>query len=284
MEKILGDNTLDYDSIRRYKKRSGVQDYHSVVLINGYSASASEALSMYLQDYEKAFIVGERSFGKGSVQSVGEFPNKDYGEDSRGIVRAQTQFLYYGPKGISPQLRGVTPDIVAYPKMDQREATEFMRETDLYAFPIPDREVNVDELVRPTRIRQVDIVKNCLHDSSRIKSDYNKLSKTNKSLFDNQLETGIETITCANKEVKVTRKITLNQTNDLEMLSQAELRVRRMRNMVNPFMLPGSFKPEFMKPELPEFPELEIPAIVKPESRFDDGYIDDSDTDDDLDN
>lgn len=74
-----------------------------VVLINGGSASASEIVAGALQDHERALIVGSRSFGKGSVQSIFQL---------RGsyALKLTTQ-LYYTPSGRSIQGKGITPDV-----------------------------------------------------------------------------------------------------------------------------------------------------------------------------
>jgi carboxyl-terminal processing protease len=74
-----------------------------VVLINGGSASASEIVAGALQHYKKATIIGERSFGKGSVQSL-----ITLGE----VGLKLTTSLYYTPDNQSVQGKGITPDIV----------------------------------------------------------------------------------------------------------------------------------------------------------------------------
>ena len=88
-----------------------------VVLINGGSASASEIVAGALQDHRRAIIVGTKSFGKGSVQTV--MPLR-----SEGAMRLTTA-RYYTPSGRSIQALGVSPDIVvAQPTAEPAEAAE----------------------------------------------------------------------------------------------------------------------------------------------------------------
>lgn len=84
-------------------KKAEYGDVPIVILINEYSASASEIVSGALQDNKRALIVGERSFGKGSVQSVIKLG------DGSGLKL--TVARYYTPNGISIQAEGIKPDI-----------------------------------------------------------------------------------------------------------------------------------------------------------------------------
>ena len=74
-----------------------------VVLINSGSASASEIVAGALKDHKRAVILGTRSFGKGSVQTVIPLPG-------HGAMRLTTA-RYYTPSGISIQAKGISPDI-----------------------------------------------------------------------------------------------------------------------------------------------------------------------------
>ncbi|SUZ31724.1 putative CtpA-like serine protease [Roseibaca ekhonensis] len=90
----------------RFNAQSGdlINGKPLVVLINGGSASASEIVAGALQDHRRAIVVGTRSFGKGSVQTV--MPLR-----GDGAIRLTTS-RYYTPSGRSIQALGVSPDIV----------------------------------------------------------------------------------------------------------------------------------------------------------------------------
>jgi len=75
-----------------------------VVLVNGGSASASEIVAGALQDHKRAIIMGEKTFGKGSVQTILPMPN--------GAALKITTARYYTPNDRSIQARGIVPDVV----------------------------------------------------------------------------------------------------------------------------------------------------------------------------
>ncbi len=94
-----------------------------VVLINSGSASASEIVAGALKDHKRAILLGTRSFGKGSVQSVVPVSNS-------AAIRLTTA-RYYTPSGISIQARGIAPDIeVALARIETLEGG-IVREEDL---------------------------------------------------------------------------------------------------------------------------------------------------------
>ena len=79
-----------------------------VVLIDRGSASASEIVAGALKDHRRAVLVGQRSFGKGSVQTISALVHQE------GGLKITTQF-YYTPSGTSIQARGIEPDITISP-------------------------------------------------------------------------------------------------------------------------------------------------------------------------
>ncbi|MDB2437971.1 S41 family peptidase [Hellea sp.] len=99
-------------------------DMPIVVLVNSGSASAAEIVAGALQDRGRAVVVGRRSFGKGSVQSV--IPLVNYG----GALRMTTQ-RYYTPSGASIQGRGIMPDMLVAIAPDTGEIRKRFREDSL---------------------------------------------------------------------------------------------------------------------------------------------------------
>jgi len=87
----------------RATSRGARTDFPMVVLVNAWTASASEIVAGALQDLGRAVVVGERTFGKGSVQNIIELP----GDSAMKLTIAR----YYTPSGRSIQGHGVPPDI-----------------------------------------------------------------------------------------------------------------------------------------------------------------------------
>lgn len=102
---IVSTRSRDEADTSKYSATSGdiADGLPIVVMINDGSASASEILAGALQDHKRAVIMGEKSFGKGSVQSV--IPFRNY-----GAIRLTTA-RYYTPSGRSIQAKGIEPDI-----------------------------------------------------------------------------------------------------------------------------------------------------------------------------
>jgi carboxyl-terminal processing protease len=124
---VVSTRGRDPQDITRFDARPGdlINGKPLIVLINGGSASASEIVAGALQDHRRGTVLGTRSFGKGSVQTI--IP---LGEN--GALRLTTA-LYYTPAGKSIQGKGIVPDIaVDQPLPDELKGQDITRgESDL---------------------------------------------------------------------------------------------------------------------------------------------------------
>lgn len=106
---VVSTRARDEENTLKYNATEGdiTNGLPIVVMINDGSASASEIVAGALQDHKRAVILGEKSFGKGSVQTVVPF-------GKYGAIRLTTA-RYYTPSGRSIQAKGIEPDILVKP-------------------------------------------------------------------------------------------------------------------------------------------------------------------------
>ena len=138
----------------RDRERGLIWDGPLAVLVNRLSASASEIFAAAIQDYGRGIIIGERTFGKGTIQ---ELVPLDHGQIKL------TQGKFYRISGMSTQHDGVTPDIEFPQSFDPEEIGESARETALPSDSI--------ERARYSRSRQVEALTPILRDNHRQRSE-----------------------------------------------------------------------------------------------------------------
>ncbi len=108
---IVSTRGRNKEDIKRYRAKNGdlINNKPLVVIINGGSASAAEIVAGALQDHRRAIVIGTKSFGKGSVQTIIPFNKKN--SNSISGIRLTTA-RYYTPSGKSIQGKGIMPDII----------------------------------------------------------------------------------------------------------------------------------------------------------------------------
>ncbi|MFC4170372.1 S41 family peptidase [Teichococcus aestuarii] len=113
------------DDAQRWNAKPGdiTEGLRVVVLVNGGSASASEIVAGALQDHRRGVVLGTKSFGKGSVQTVMPIPGN-------GAIRLTTA-RYYTPSGRSIQALGISPDVEVLATREEGNAPLRDREADL---------------------------------------------------------------------------------------------------------------------------------------------------------
>jgi C-terminal peptidase prc len=142
-DKVVSVKKPRFNATRDYKAEvAGDKSFEIVVLVNGNSASASEIVSACLQDHGRATIVGERTYGKGSVQDVKKF-------DPTGGETKYTIARYYPPSGRNidklatehdPNIKdwGVKPDYGCEVKLSSEEQNDWYEYSqDLLVIPAP---------------------------------------------------------------------------------------------------------------------------------------------------
>ncbi|MEW6056981.1 MAG: S41 family peptidase [Bdellovibrionota bacterium] len=103
-----------------------------VLLVDAGSASASEIVAGALQDHQRAFIVGARTFGKGTVQTPSRL------KSNPKILKMSTTARFYLPSGRTNQIEGVIPDLIVYDNPNPSKLDTYaQREEDLYTNALP---------------------------------------------------------------------------------------------------------------------------------------------------
>lgn len=132
---------------------TAITDLPLVVLVDENSASASEILAAALKDNDRATLVGTRTYGKGTVQSVHELSN--------GSGLAVTISRYYPPSGISINQNGVNPDITVELSRDQE--VRLQREPSLVATSADPQFLKAINILRNQRLSKSSLNLNSLN-------------------------------------------------------------------------------------------------------------------------
>ncbi|WP_420385037.1 carboxy terminal-processing peptidase [Roseivirga sp.] len=183
------------------------------VVINRFSASASEIFAGAIQDYKRGVIVGEQSYGKGTVQQVrglNDFLRQSTGDDL-GLIK-YTIAKFYRVTGSSTQHRGVTPDI-EFPSV--YSASEFGESSQPSALPW--------DKIDPTNFKPLNYVDANL--ISSLRKQYDKRMKEDQLLVDLQFDIEEMKKSRARKEISLNYDVRKKEQEDLEKRRAARVKV-----------------------------------------------------------
>ena len=113
---------MDGTLVNKYTSDSSEIDIPMAVLVDGNTASAAELFTCALKDYDKAIIVGTRTYGKGCMQTILELPNG-------GALRMTTQ-MYNPPVSENYDQKGITPDIVVELDSELKDLSHYFEISD----------------------------------------------------------------------------------------------------------------------------------------------------------
>ena len=154
---VYTEGRLDHQKQKYYAHKEGSwTEFPMVILVNGGSASASEIVAGAMQDHKRAIVLGTKTFGKGSVQTILPL-------DDRSAIRLTTA-RYFTPKGRSIQATGIVPDIVMENEpRNQREEQAEQRRPVLREENLPghlENQPNEEEKEESAKEKKEDEIKN----------------------------------------------------------------------------------------------------------------------------
>lgn len=192
----------------RISEEEKITDLPLIVLTNGFSGSASEIFAGAIQDYKRGWVVGEISFGKGSVQTVTPFitlytgPLKGQPDPNMPVVIKTTESLYHLPSGRTIQLVGVTPNFPVPAQPDLTPEQSFSpREADIFDTAILGHGPPWAE----TRPQETAALNDCANKIGKADTKFTLLKKQSSRFVDYQLLKAMDYLTCLETLPKASR-------------------------------------------------------------------------------